>query len=402
MKNEYGIRQDSSTITIVNTYNDVYSNSISNYKYLSAGLGDISVGVSFVDEENGDYREVDGSPTIDAGDPADDWTTEPHPHGGRINMGAFGNTLWATKSPPLRITTTTLSDGETNAGYNASISTVGGSPPVTFSVVSGSLPPGLTLTSATGIISGEIPVGSAGEYKFQVKVVDTGSAEDTRDFGINVRQAMGNDLRITVSTLSDGEENALYSAFVTVAGGFLPYSWVLQKGELPQGLALNTESGEIRGIPQIGTKATYIFTIKVTDKDSYSVSREITLTINEPPQPLVPGKRGGGHGGRCFIATAAYSVPFEPAVKILCRFRDEYLGEKITAIYYKYSPPIAEYIANNKWAKLFVQIILVPFVGYSWFMVETGLFVKIVVSLLLATICANLIIRKWKRRLVLS
>ena len=39
------------------------------------------------------------SPCIDAGDPNDDYSNEPDPNGGRINMGAFGNTDQAAKSP---------------------------------------------------------------------------------------------------------------------------------------------------------------------------------------------------------------------------------------------------------------------------------------------------------------
>ena len=38
------------------------------------------------------------SPCIDAGDPASDYSKEPEPNGGRINMGAFGNTPEASKS----------------------------------------------------------------------------------------------------------------------------------------------------------------------------------------------------------------------------------------------------------------------------------------------------------------
>ncbi len=39
------------------------------------------------------------SPCIDAGDPADDYSNEPEPNGDRINMGAYGNTEQASKSP---------------------------------------------------------------------------------------------------------------------------------------------------------------------------------------------------------------------------------------------------------------------------------------------------------------
>ena len=38
------------------------------------------------------------SPCIDAGDPKDDASVEPTPHGERINMGAYGGTQWASRS----------------------------------------------------------------------------------------------------------------------------------------------------------------------------------------------------------------------------------------------------------------------------------------------------------------
>jgi hypothetical protein len=41
------------------------------------------------------------SPCIDAGDPAADFAKEPEPNGGRINLGAYGGTAQASKSPGL-------------------------------------------------------------------------------------------------------------------------------------------------------------------------------------------------------------------------------------------------------------------------------------------------------------
>ncbi len=43
------------------------------------------------------------SPTIDAGDPLDDYSREPQPNGGRINQGLFGNTIFATPSYQPRV-----------------------------------------------------------------------------------------------------------------------------------------------------------------------------------------------------------------------------------------------------------------------------------------------------------
>ncbi|MEW6026174.1 MAG: PQQ-binding-like beta-propeller repeat protein [Planctomycetota bacterium] len=90
-----GIEPDLPKLSI--TYNDVYGNT-SDYVDAEIGIGNISVDVVFTDEAANDYREVVGSETVDMGDPADDWTIEPIPSGDRINMGAFGNTIYATIS----------------------------------------------------------------------------------------------------------------------------------------------------------------------------------------------------------------------------------------------------------------------------------------------------------------
>ena len=44
------------------------------------------------------FNDSTTSPCIDAGDPASDYSKEPAPNGGRINIGAFGNTPTASKS----------------------------------------------------------------------------------------------------------------------------------------------------------------------------------------------------------------------------------------------------------------------------------------------------------------
>jgi hypothetical protein len=66
---------------------------------LSLGEGlDFASAVAFEDPAAFDYREHPGAPSIDAGDPADDYRAEPDPNGGRINQGAFGNTPYAVGS----------------------------------------------------------------------------------------------------------------------------------------------------------------------------------------------------------------------------------------------------------------------------------------------------------------
>lgn len=75
------------------------------------GVGNLNEDPAFVDgayllKSTGGHFESDGwvedevtSPAVDAGDPADDFAEEPAPNGDRINLGAFGNTDRASKSP---------------------------------------------------------------------------------------------------------------------------------------------------------------------------------------------------------------------------------------------------------------------------------------------------------------
>jgi len=111
----YGINTVQSNI--VNNYNDIWNNTLGNYNGTSAGTGDISEDPLFADPDNGDFHlkskygrwngsgwvnDNETSPCIDAGAPSDDYSNEPKPNGGRINMGAYGNTPEASKSPSKR------------------------------------------------------------------------------------------------------------------------------------------------------------------------------------------------------------------------------------------------------------------------------------------------------------
>jgi hypothetical protein len=67
------------------------------------GTGNINADPLFVSSTNGDYHLSGPSPCIDAGNPASDYSLEPEPDGGRINMGAYGNTPEAETRSGLHI-----------------------------------------------------------------------------------------------------------------------------------------------------------------------------------------------------------------------------------------------------------------------------------------------------------
>ena len=72
-------------------------------------------------------------------------------------------------------------------------------------------------------------------------------------------------------------------------------------------------------------------------------------------------------GGACFIATAAFGDYGHPYVKVLRTFRDKYLqtisaGRAVVQFYYKYSPPLAAFIAKRVWARGLAFLFLLPIV----------------------------------------
>jgi YVTN family beta-propeller protein len=85
----------------------------------------------------------------------------------------------------------------------------------------------------------------------------------------------------------------------------------------------------------------------------------------------------GAASSGCFIATAAYGSIMEPHVQILRDFRDRFLstnaiGKGFLNLYYKYSPPIAHYIAQHDWLRFIIRWCLAPFVGMSWLVLFIG------------------------------
>lgn len=72
----------------------------------------------------------------------------------------------------------------------------------------------------------------------------------------------------------------------------------------------------------------------------------------------------------CFIATAAFGTDMESEVVVLRKFRDQKLltnslGQKFVALYYKTSPPVADFIRDKNNLRALVRAGLQPFVFVS-------------------------------------
>lgn len=113
------------------------------------------------------------------------------------------------------------------------------------------------------------------------------------------------------------------------------------------------------------------------------------------------GTAGGGGGGTCFIATAAYGTPLAGEIDALRAVRDRYLlrsgvGEAFVDTYYRLSPPIAREVAENALLRQTVRAALVPIVALSRLALHApGLCLAIALS---GMVAASALIRRRIRR----
>jgi Rieske Fe-S protein len=155
--------------------------------------------------------------------------------------------------------------------------------------VSGALPGGLTLTAASGAISGT-PTAS-GAFPFSVTVKDSaGNTSPAQSLSITI----GAGVTITTTSLPNGTVGVAYGQTLAASGGAPPYSnWTVVSGALPGGLTLTAASGAIGGTPT----ASGAFPFSVTVKDSAgntSPAQSLTITITvQPVQGLTVTQNGG-------------------------------------------------------------------------------------------------------------
>jgi hypothetical protein len=128
---------------------------------------------------------------------------------------------------PLAIATSSLPAGILNDSYGATLIPDGGVAPYTWSVVSGSLPAGLSLDAERGVIAGA-PT-AVGATTFTVQVSDASANTATTQFSLNITAP----LVITTAYLPSGSQNVPYAAQIAVSGGQAPYIWSLFNGSSP-------------------------------------------------------------------------------------------------------------------------------------------------------------------------
>jgi len=159
-------------------------------------------------------------------------------------VGATGSQAFTvTINSAVVITTTTLPNSTVNQpGYSQTISATGGTGAKTFATTAGTVPTGLTLSTA-GVLSGT-PT-AAGSFTFTLTATDTVGATGSQAFTVTINSAVV----ITTTTLPNSTVNQPgYSQTISATGGTGAKTFATTAGTVPTGLTLST-AGVLSGTP---------------------------------------------------------------------------------------------------------------------------------------------------------
>lgn len=213
-------------------------------------------------------------------------------------------------APTISVAPASLGTVLAGAAVSGTLTASGGTSSYSFAVTSGSLPPGVSLSSG-GALSGKAT--ATGTYNFTITATDsstgTGPFSGSRAYSWTINAPTMSANPVSGSNLSGSALSAFSQSFMP-SGGNGPYSYgiVINSGSMPSGLIFSTATGTLSGTPM--SAGTVNFTVTAIDATTgagapFSVSGTYNLTIGAPTVVVAPA---GGIASPA-IGTA-YSLTF--------------------------------------------------------------------------------------------
>ena len=203
---------------------------------------------------------------------------------GTDTVGATGSQAYTVViNPAIVISPLTLPDGTVYTAYSQNVSNTGGTGTSTFAVTAGSLPTGLSLSSA-GAVTGN-PTAT-GAFTFTITATDTVGATGTQAYTVNMAAPT---IVISPATLTAAKIGNVYNQTLSGSGGIASYTFAISGGALPAGITLSN-SGVLSGTPTAG--GNFIFDVTATDASTgtgpYASTQSYALVVSTPTIVLAP------------------------------------------------------------------------------------------------------------------
>ena len=173
---------------------------------------------------------------------------------------------------------------DVGGAYSYTLTATGGTTPYAWSVNAGTLPPGLSLSSA-GVLSGT--PSAAGSYPFTVNVIDANKGIATASITLVVSSGVA----LAFPAPPGTDVGIGYSDTLTATGGTGPYAWSVSAGSPPAGITLNASTGVLAGTAT--TAGTSSFTVKVTDAAGQSATEAAAIVVAARPSLVFPAPPAG-------------------------------------------------------------------------------------------------------------
>ena len=221
---------------------------------------------------------------------------------------SFGPTISAVVTRTCQVQTTPVltptfacpGSAPADTLFQYALSATGGVPPYTFSVAAGSLPTGLTLNPATGLIVGTPSTAGSSPITFRVTDSGTGLSQQASNVACTFTVAPPRfpPLVITSQCPAAASIGSPYSHSFTSTGGGGGLQWTVAAGSLPDGLMLrgSTITGSAAG-PAGSTP----IMIQVSSADDQIATQSCTLQVTAPAPTITSacppdGMMGVGYG----------------------------------------------------------------------------------------------------------
>nr|WP_232313960.1 putative Ig domain-containing protein [Ralstonia sp. A12] len=198
-----------------------------------------------------------------------------------------GTYTLTVSAPTISITPAMLPNPAIATAYSQTVTASGGTGPYSYTIMSGALPTGLSLSSG-GALSGTPTAG--GTFNFTIKATDANSFSGSQSYSVTVGAPT-----LTLTPSSSSFSATLSQAFSQTfagSGGTAPYRYSISTnaGTLPTGVTFNTATGTLAGTPT--TPGTVNFTVTATDSSTglgpFSTSGTYTLTAVAPTISVSP------------------------------------------------------------------------------------------------------------------